>query len=168
MIWYILTIIFAILYATLLEWLIHKYILHGLGKNKKSYWAFHWHEHHKECKKNEGLDPNYSKCPLHSSLKKEIMGINLLILFHAPLILFFPVFYFTLVLCAIRYLWVHWKAHQDIEWAKKHAPWHHEHHMGKNQDANWGVTNSFWDLVMGTRVKGLKKEKDDEVDKNDP
>ena len=25
------------------EWLIHKYWLHGLGKNKKSFWAFHWH-----------------------------------------------------------------------------------------------------------------------------
>ena len=166
--WYIFAAMFGVLYATLLEWLIHKYILHGLGKNKKSYWAFHWHEHHKECKKNGGLDPNYGNSPLHPSLKKEIMGINLLILLHTPLILFFPVFYFTLVICALIYIWVHWKAHQDIECAKKHVTWHNDHHMGKNQDVNWGVTNSFWDLVMGTRVKGLKKERDNEADKNDP
>jgi len=164
--WYILAAVFGILYATLLEWLIHKYILHGLGKNKESYWAFHWHEHHKACRKNEGLDPHYDQCPLHSSLKKEVMGINLLVLLHSPLILFFPVFYITLVACAIRYLWVHWKAHQDAEWAKKNVPWHYEHHMGTNQDANWGVTNSFWDLVIGTRVKYLKKDSNDETDEN--
>ena len=54
----------------------------------------------------------------------------------------------------------------DVEWAKKNIPWHYEHHMGNNQDANWGVTNSFWDLLIGTRVKYLKKGNDDETDKN--
>ena len=38
--------------------------------------------------------------------------------------------------------------------------------MGNNQDANWGVTNSFWDLLIGTRVKFLKKDSDDETDEN--
>ena len=95
--WYVLAAVLGILYASLLEWLIHKYILHGLGKNKESYWAFHWHEHHKACRKNEGLDPHYDQCPLHSSLKKEVMGINLLILLHCMVDLNLLGAYVTLV-----------------------------------------------------------------------
>ena len=30
-------------------------------------------------------------------------------------------------------------------------PHHYDHHMGKNQDANWCVTHPFFDWVMGTR-----------------
>jgi len=48
---------------------------------------------------------------------------------------------------------MHQKAHQDVEWAKKYMPWHYDHHMGRNQHANWGVTTAFWDLIMGTREK---------------
>ena len=38
------------------EWLIHKYVLHGLGRRKKSMWAFHWHEHHRSSRRN-GSNP---------------------------------------------------------------------------------------------------------------
>lgn len=41
----------------------------------------------------------------------------------------------------------------DLEWAKKHVPWHYDHHMGKNQDANWGVTTDWVDKLLGTRIK---------------
>ena len=52
-------ILFAYLYATFLEWAIHKYVLHGLGKNKNSWFNFHWHSHHKTCRKNANQDDNY-------------------------------------------------------------------------------------------------------------
>ena len=35
-----------------LEWFVHKYLLHGLGKKKNSFLAFHWSGHHKESRKN--------------------------------------------------------------------------------------------------------------------
>ena len=48
------------LYATWLEWILHKYILHGLGKKKNSWFNFHWHSHHRSCRKNSNLDENYN------------------------------------------------------------------------------------------------------------
>ena len=35
---------------------------------------------------------------------------------------------------------------------KKRIPWHYDHHMNSNQDANWCVTRPWFDYVMGTRV----------------
>ena len=32
-------------------------------------------------------------------------------------------------------------------------PWHYDHHLGKNQDANWGVTTDWVDRVFGTRIE---------------
>ena len=49
-------IIIGYMYGTWLEWALHKYILHGLGKNKKSWFNFHWYSHHKSCRKNKNFD----------------------------------------------------------------------------------------------------------------
>jgi sterol desaturase/sphingolipid hydroxylase (fatty acid hydroxylase superfamily) len=35
---------------------------------------------------------------------------------------------------------------------KRTIPWHYDHHMNSNQDANWCVTRPWFDYVMGTRV----------------
>ena len=48
---------------------------------------------------------------------------------------------------------MHQRGHLNVEWGKKNMPWHYDHHMGKDQDANWGVTNPFWDIIFGTRKK---------------
>ena len=89
---YVFAIIFGFLYAMLLEWLLHKYILHGLGKNKKSYWAFHWHSHHKACRKNKNFDENY-KFPAGTPVKKELFFLFLLSSIHLPLIFITPYFF---------------------------------------------------------------------------
>tara|TARA_Y100000310_G_scaffold324332_1_gene386075 strand:- start:1053 stop:1529 length:477 start_codon:yes stop_codon:yes gene_type:complete len=157
--WYVLAAVFGVLYATLLEWLLHKYILHGLGKNKKSYWAFHWHSHHKTCRKNKNSDINY-KFPGGPPVKKEIISLLLLTIIHIPLWYVSKIFYLTLVLCAIRYFYMHRKSHLNIEWGRKKMPWHHDHHMGTNQDTNWGVTTDLMDLLMNTRVYYLPRRKD--------
>ena len=47
------------------EWLVHKYVLHGLGRRKGSFWAFHWHDHHKNARRNDHVDPDYER-PLFS------------------------------------------------------------------------------------------------------
>ena len=49
----------GLLYANAGEWLIHKYVLHGLGKKKKSFFSFHWSEHHRACRKHDFFDPDY-------------------------------------------------------------------------------------------------------------
>lgn len=35
---------------------------------------------------------------------------------------------------------------------KKRIPWHYDHHMTSNQNANWCVTKPWFDYIMGTRV----------------
>jgi hypothetical protein len=40
----------------------------------------------------------------------------------------------------------------DPEWGKKTIPWHYDHHMNTNQDANWCVTKPWFDYISGTRV----------------
>ena len=36
---------------------------------------------------------------------------------------------------------------------KKAIPWHYDHHMNTNWDANWCVTRPWFDYIMGTRIK---------------
>ena len=36
---------------------------------------------------------------------------------------------------------------------KKAIPWHYNHHMNTNWDANWCVTRPWFDYIMGTRIK---------------
>ena len=107
MLFYSALFLLAFVYASLLEWVIHKYLFHGAGKNKKSSFAGHWHIHHKLCRKNDNADEIY----------------------------------------------IHRRCHVDVEWGKRNFPWHYDHHMGKNQDANWGVTNPLWDHILKTRIK---------------
>jgi sterol desaturase/sphingolipid hydroxylase (fatty acid hydroxylase superfamily) len=62
-----------------------------------------------------------------------------------------PFFVGTLAYSSFRYYRVHKHAHLDPAWAREHLPWHYDHHMGPNQEANWCVTNPWFDEVMGTR-----------------
>ena len=155
------TIVLGYFYVTLNEWLIHKYILHGLGKKKDSWFSFHWHNHHKKCRKNNNFDTNYKFIFSSVAVKKEIAGLSILLLIHLPFLAFIPLFYLTLLFMAYRYFYVHRKSHLEPSWAKKNIPWHYDHHMGKNQDSNWGVTTDFWDIVINTRIKYLRSEEDE-------
>jgi len=177
---HILSIPLAILYVNMIEWAVHKYILHGLGKKKGSIWAFHWHDHHKICRKNENLDLTYLSRGRHvmkaqtpwwkwrwNSVSKERLGLFLLWIVHIPVVFYAPLAFLALSHATLNYYRVHRKAHLDVEWAKKHVPWHYDHHMGVNQDANWCITKPWFDYIMGTRVyytyelrvKGKKTEK---------
>ena len=51
-----------------------------------------------------------------------------------------------------NYYYLHRRAHLEPEWAKKKLPWHYDHHMNSNQDANWCVTKPWFDYLLGTRV----------------
>ncbi len=144
----------ALAYTNISEWLIHKYWLHGLGKNKKSFWAFHWHEHHRESRKNDMHDPQYTRSVLSWSPQgKEVLALIGGAVAVAPLLPIFPFFTATVWYRSARYYQLHKKAHLDPEWAKVHLPWHYDHHMGKDQNANWCVTHPWFDHVMGTRKK---------------
>ena len=142
----------GIIYANGMEWVIHKYALHGLGKDKKSFWSFHWHEHHRESRKHQMFDPQYTRSLLSwSPQSKEVLALLGGAAVVAPLLPVAPFFTATVWYRTVRYYQLHKKAHLDPEWAKVHLPWHYDHHMGKDQNANWCVTHPWFDHVMGTR-----------------
>ena len=154
----------GLLYGNAGEWLIHKYLLHGRGKNKKTFFSFHWHDHHKNARRDEMVDVDYHK-PLFRwhPPGKELFALSMLALAHLPLLSIAPFFTVTTFYCAFNYYRVHKKSHNDPEWARKHLPWHVDHHLGPNQDANWCVTKPWFDIVMGTRIPyvGTEKEQKD-------
>lgn len=147
---HLLTIPLGIIYSHIAEWLIHKHILHGLGKNKKSIWSFHWHAHHKKCRKNDFYDDDYIDDWIGPPLREKL-GLTLLVLLHTPLLWHAPLFFITITYCAIRYYKLHKYAHLNPVWGKLFLRWHYDHHMGKDQDSNWGVTTDWVDRLFGTR-----------------
>ena len=147
--------------ANATEWAVHKYVLHGLGKRKRSFWSFHWHEHHKACRKQGHRDPDYERSVFGANAQaKEAAALVGAALAVAPLATIAPFFVGTLWYSAVNYYRVHKRAHLDPDWAREHLAWHYDHHMGPDQDANWCVTKPWFDRVMGTRVPYIGTERE--------
>ncbi len=142
----------GLLYANAVEWLVHKYVLHGPGKNPNSFWHFHWGEHHKHSRRHNMYDPDYERSIFSWNARgREALGIALMGAVHAPLLPVAPFFTATVFYGCVNYLYRHKKAHLDPNWARLHMQNHYDHHMGPDQDANWCVTRPWFDWVMGTR-----------------
>ena len=104
----------ALAYTNISEWLIHKYWLHGLGKNKKSFWSFHWHEHHRESRKNDMFDPQYERTIFSWSPQgKEVLALIGGAVAVTPLLPVAPFFTATVWYRTVRYYQMHKKAHLD-------------------------------------------------------
>ncbi|WP_164015800.1 hypothetical protein [Pyxidicoccus trucidator] len=143
-------------YSNFGEWVLHRYVLHGLGKHRDSVWSFHWHEHHQKSRRHDMVDDQYMRSLWTWSAKtKELLGLAALAVAHAPLFPVAPFFVSTVWASAVNYYLVHRRAHLDPAWARQHVPWHYDHHMGRNQNANWCVTHPFFDNLMGTRREFL-------------
>ncbi len=143
----------ALLAANATEWLVHKYVLHGAGKKKDSFFSFHWHEHHREARRHGMRDSHYER-PVwgrHSQGKEAglLLATGLAV---APLFPVAPFFVGTTWYCVWNYYRVHKRSHEDPKWARENLTWHYDHHMGPKQDANWCVTKPWMDELMGTRV----------------
>ena len=143
----------GVLYSNASEWFFHKYVLHGLGRKKESFFAFHWHEHHRRARKGEMRDEDYERSPFGVHAQgKEVFLLAASSAAAAVLIgRKYPWFTATAVAGAWNYYRCHKRSHLEPEWAKQHLPWHYDHHMGPDQDANWCVTAPWMDILMGTR-----------------
>jgi sterol desaturase/sphingolipid hydroxylase (fatty acid hydroxylase superfamily) len=147
----------GLFYANAGEWLIHKYVLHGLGRRKSSMWSYHW-QHHRAARKHGFLDPDYARSAFRKNGHgKEALGLLIIALAHLPLLPVAPLFVAAVEYSTLRYYRVHKRAHQDPEWARRHLRWHYDHHMGRNQDANWCVTWPWFDWLMGTRERHVEE-----------
>lgn len=149
---FILSGIIALFFSGLTEWLTHKYILHGLGKKKNSWFHYHWN-HHNISRKNNFYDDDYIDWIKSKSVRKEIYGLLLVLLSNITWLFVWPMLFIWFCFFTIFYFYVHVKAHVKPEWCKKYFGWHWDHHQGTNQDANWCVTFPLWDYILRTRVK---------------
>ncbi|MBL8601181.1 MAG: hypothetical protein JNK72_04600 [Myxococcales bacterium] len=142
----------GLLYSNAWEWVVHKYVLHDWGRARDSVWRFHWHEHHKNARRSAMGDPGYTRSVFGWHAQgREALGLVIAGLVHLPLARRYPLFTATVLASQWNYWRVHRRAHRDPAWARAHLPWHYDHHMGPDQDANWCVTWPGFDWVMGTR-----------------
>lgn len=142
----------GLLYSNAGEWLIHKHVLHGLGRNRRSFWSFHWHEHHARSRKNDMFDEQYTGTLLGwSPQTQELVALLGLAAAHVPLLPVAPFFASTVLWSMLRYYRMHKRCHLDTDWGRAKMPWHVDHHLGRDQDLNWCVTHPFFDHLMGTR-----------------
>jgi hypothetical protein len=145
------------------EWFFHKHVLHGVGKRKGTFWNFHWYEHHAESRRADMLDPAYATTWLTGGLNarsKEALSLLGGALIGLPFVWLAPGFTIAALYSNANYYYKHRKAHLDPEWARTHLPWHVDHHMGPDQDANWCVTRPWFDVIMGTRKPFIGSDKD--------
>lgn len=141
------------------EWIAHKYILHGthragqsrfspVPRSMESHWA-----HHREVRKQTFHDVGYVEGISNWRTKNEIISVT--IVASVASLAFYPLskgMAVAAVYSAVNYYYVHRRAHLEPDWAKQHIPWHYDHHMNSNQDANWCVTKPWFDYILGTRV----------------
>jgi sterol desaturase/sphingolipid hydroxylase (fatty acid hydroxylase superfamily) len=144
------------------EWAMHRYVLHGRGRKRESFWSFHWHEHHRNCRKHGHYDPAYHRSVFGwNPQSKEALALAAVSAAVLPLFPVAPFLVGTFVYSAADYYRKHKRAHLDPTWAREHLPWHYDHHMGPNQHANWCVTRPWFDILMGTRepYAGTERER---------
>lgn len=141
------------------EWVAHKYILHGTHRAGKPRYSpvpdsmkSHW-EHHREVRKTDFHDHGYVEGISNWRTKNEIISLAVVAGVFTPL--FYPIskgMSLSVLYSACNYYYIHRRAHLEPEWAMKKIPWHYDHHMNSNQDANWCVTKPWFDYILGTRV----------------
>lgn len=148
------SILLGATFASFVEWLFHKHILHGYGRNKNSVWKTHWHEHHRDARKNNMRDGFYNE-PILTQLKSAELRSILLCFFAFVTLSFFVAtpFCLTLALYAVLYYVAHAVSHRRPDLAARWLKHHVDHHMGKNQNANWCVLLPLADHILGTREK---------------
>ncbi|HHH11733.1 MAG TPA: hypothetical protein ENK23_06645 [Sorangium sp.] len=154
----------GIVASNAVEWAVHKYVLHGVGKKKSSYWSFHWNEHHRASRKHGFYDADYTRSPFGDHAQgKEVHGLLAISMGVVPLVRVAPSFCAGIWVSTAAYYAVHRKSHLDPAWARKYLPWHYDHHMAPDQDKNWCVTFPLFDYLLGTREKyvGTAREQHD-------
>jgi len=133
--------ILGIVYASFLEWWIHKKLFHEYGRKKDSVFAFHLRDHHVVAKRNEFVDERISTL--------ESAGLFFLMVLHIPFILLHPLFYIATVIYAGAFFALHNYGHRNTTYAKKFQNWHWKHHM-ENPNQNWNVVLPIADWILGT------------------
>ncbi|MGV2453546.1 sterol desaturase family protein [Acinetobacter seifertii] len=143
----------GIFVANGLEWYFHKVWLHEYPSQYRNSPFFTHIAHHKRARLNGFQDEGYAESMFKNAEmyneKTALLGLAGAATIFLPVAPFFTA---GLYYGIWNYWRVHSKSHLDPEYAKKSIPWHYDHHMTSNQNANWCVTKPWFDYIMGTRV----------------
>ena len=134
----------GIILASFIEYFVHKRLFHGLGKKKKSIFAFHLREHHIIARKNNFVDKKLSA--------HEFIGIPALMILFFPIYFLSPALFYGVSLYAVAFVILHNLQHKYPQVTKKYFWWHWNHHM-KNQNKSWNVVLPIADILTGTLEK---------------
>jgi len=134
----------GIIIASFIEYSVHKYLFHGLGKKRESVFAFHLRQHHIIARKNNFVD---KKVSVH-----EFLGIPALIILFLPIYFLSTPLFYGMTLYAIAFVVLHNLQHKYPKITKKYFWWHWNHHM-KNQNKSWNVVLPIADILTGTLEK---------------
>ncbi len=134
----------GIIIASFIEYSVHKYLFHGLGKKRESVFAFHLRQHHIIARKNNFVD---KKLSVH-----EFLGIPALIILFLPIYFLSTPLFYGMTLYAIAFVVLHNLQHKYPKITKKYFWWHWNHHM-KNQNKSWNVVLPIADILTGTLEK---------------
>ena len=137
----IISIAIGFISWTLLEYVLHRFVLHGIEPFQ------HWHEQHH-------LRP-YALIgtPTVFSLILILVGIFLPAWFISGIWLGTGLTLGIVIGYAV-YMWIHHAEHHwraNVLWFKRRKRLHAIHHHGRSA-SNFGVITSFWDRVFGTHA----------------
>ena len=132
------------IHGSLIEYLVHRYLFHGLGKKKDSIFAYHLRDHHLVSRRNDFID---NKLSAH-----EAIGVVFLIALHVPALFLSAYLFAGIAFYAFLFVVLHNTMHKTPGLAKKYFWWHWNHHM-KNQNKSWNVVLPIFDLLTGTLQK---------------
>ncbi|HCJ6427498.1 TPA: sterol desaturase family protein [Acinetobacter baumannii] len=143
----------GIFVANGLEWYFHKVWLHEFPTKYRNSLFFTHIAHHKRARLNNFHDQGYAESMFKNAEiyneKTALIGLAGAATVFLPVAPFFTA---GLYYGIWNYWRIHAKSHLDPEYAKNRIPWHYDHHMTSNQNANWCVTRPWFDYIMGTRV----------------
>lgn len=143
----------ALFVANGFEWYAHKVWLHEYPAKHRNSPFFTHIRHHKRSRLNGFADEGYRESMWKNqemfNEKTALIGLAAASTVTLPVA---PFFTLGLWYSAWNYWSVHSKCHLDPDYARNRIPWHYDHHMNANQDANWCVTRPWFDYIMGTRV----------------
>ncbi|WP_295127086.1 sterol desaturase family protein [uncultured Chitinophaga sp.] len=151
-----LTFLGAILFWTLAEYLLHRFVFHIVSENKAiARLAYLLHGNHHEYPRDR---QRLFMPPVPSLILAAVLFALHWIFLRQATFMFFPGF----ILGYLIYGTMHYAIHAfnpPFKWMK--ALWrnHHLHHY-KDHDRGFGVSTSIWDHVFGTFFIGVQEDKE--------
>ena len=134
--------LFGLFYGNLLEYVIHRYIFHKMGRKKDSIFRYHLKGHHVLARKNNFVDLTASQV--------ENWGLVALMVVHLPFFWFSVPFWVGINLYSVLFKLMHGVQHSNPNFTKRWMKWHWDHHMS-NPNENFGVVAPWADYIFGTR-----------------